>query len=109
MKPEILTLAAALIAGPAFADTIDIDIRTFQFGPNEITVKLGDTVRWTNFDGIEHSATSIDRADDGTPVFDTGLFEKGEAREVVMTQAGTFAYFCARHPSMTGQLVVTTE
>lgn len=109
MDLKHLTLCALLMGGAAQAETVDIDIRTFQFGPGDITVRLGDTVRWTNFDGIQHSATAVDTADDGTPVFDTGLFEKGESREVVMTTAGTFAYFCTRHPSMTGQLVVTAE
>ena len=68
---------------------------------------MGDTVRWTNHDGIEHSATAKALAEDGTPLFDTGLFERGEMREVTFTQAGNFDYYCSRHPSMKGLVVVS--
>lgn len=99
----------AIAAGPTSADTAihEVEISVFQFQPSAITIAAGDTVRWMNSDGIEHSATASLLGADGTPVFDTGLFEKGENGEVTFAEPGTYDYFCVRHPSMEGQVVVT--
>src|SRR3972149_977747 len=71
-----------------------------RFVPASVTVSVGDSVTWTNQDGIAHSA----RADNGS--FDTGLFTTG-SRSVSFGQAGTFGYFCAVHPStMRGTVTV---
>lgn len=91
----------------ASAKVHEVDIRLFQFQPSPLTIAAGDTVRWTNRDGIEHSATAEAKGPDGKPLFDTGLFGKGESREVTFTAPGTHDYFCTRHPSMKGRVVVT--
>lgn len=71
-----------------------------QFVPASVTVNVGDTVTWRNDDGIAHSA----RADNGS--FDTGIFSSG-SRSHAFTQAGSFGYFCAVHPStMRGTVTV---
>jgi len=102
MKPLHLAIAAAVLLAAvsprARAETMVIDIKTFQFTPKEITVKVGDTVRWVNADGIAHSATAAS--------FDTGLFKKGEQREITFSKAGSFAYHCERHKSMKGTVTV---
>jgi plastocyanin len=89
----------------AAASAIAADIKGFQYKPKAITVRAGETVTWTNQDGIEHSVTS------GTPdaagmTFDTGLFTKGEARSITFDEPGTYAFFCARHNSMKGTVTV---
>ncbi|SET89777.1 plastocyanin/azurin family copper-binding protein [Oceanicella actignis] len=84
----------------------EVDIKTFQFQPSPLTIAPGDAVRWTNRDGIEHSATAVATGADGKPRFDTGLFGKGESREVTFTEPGSHDYFCTRHPSMKGRIVV---
>ncbi len=91
-----LTLA---FAAPVAAAEIQAEISTFQFKPKMLTVKVGDSVTWTNKDGIEHSVTAAG-------MFDTGLFGKGESRTLTFDKAGTFAFKCARHGSMTGVIVV---
>jgi plastocyanin len=58
-----------------------------------------------NQDGIEHSLTA-DAAGSSGPLFDTGLFGKGEERTITAPAAGTYAFHCERHPSMTGTLTV---
>lgn len=118
-RRNILALLAALPAGvfasragacagavQASARMHEIDIQLFQFQPSPLTIAPGDTVRWTNRDGIEHSATARAAGADGKPLFDTGLFGKGESREVTFTETGSYDYLCARHPSMKGRIVV---
>lgn len=119
-RRNAIRLFAALpvlgVAGrfPVYAEPVktkgvvhDIDIAVFQFQPQKIEIRAGDTVRWTNRDGIEHSATAEDTGPDAKPLFDTGLFERDEFREITFEEPGTYPYFCARHPSMQGSLVVT--
>src|SRR5262245_60348026 len=94
-----LTLALA-IAPVALAAQHAVKIVGFAFAPDSVTVKVGDTVQWTNGDGATHTAT----ADDGT--WDTGNISGGSSASVTFDTAGTFAYHCAIHSSMHGTVVV---
>lgn len=78
-----------------------VSIKGFKYTPETITVKVGDTVTWTNSDSVAHTAT----ADDGS--WDTGSIGTGESKEVIFTKAGTFSYHCTPHPFMKGKVVVT--
>lgn len=77
-----------------------VTIEDFAFAPRTITVDVGDTVTWTNRDTAGHTAT----ADDGS--FDTGVLGRGQSGSRTFDEAGTFAYHCEPHPSMTGTVVV---
>jgi plastocyanin len=91
----------------ADASTVhEVEISLFQFKPAKLEIAAGDTVRWINRDGIEHSATASDRDAQDKPLFDTGLFERGQMREVAFTEPGNYTYFCRRHPSMTAIIIV---
>lgn len=88
-------------AGPAR----EVAIQTFQFQPERLEVVAGSTVRWTNNDDIEHIVTS------GTPENRTGMFRaslngKGKSTSVTFGKAGTYVYFCDRHQSMRGEILV---
>jgi plastocyanin len=83
-----------------------VTIKGFIYQPSPATIAVGDTVTWTNTDEILHTATA------GTPDAPTGLFDvsmegPGASGTHTFTEAGTFAYFCSRHNSMTGEVVVT--
>src|SRR6476620_1276602 len=106
----IRTLVAATVAGfftaemgaatSARAAEISVAIDNFTFSPQQITVKAGDTVIWTNRDDIPHTATSTTKSF-GSEVLDTnGSFS------FTFTTPGSFSYFCALHPHMTGSVVV---
>ncbi len=72
-----------------------------SYSPSPATVAVGKTVAWTNADSVAHTST----ANDGS--FDTGTIAPGAtSKAITMTATGTFAYFCAIHPSMVGQVVV---
>lgn len=55
--PHRIAAALALLAPASSASIIDVDIQGAQFTGQHLTIKLGDTVRWTNFDGTLHSVT----------------------------------------------------
>jgi plastocyanin len=80
-------------------------IRVFQFQPGALEVRAGTRVTWTNHDEITHTVTSgAPGSPDGR--FDVRLDGKGVSGGTVFTDRGVYPYFCARHPSMRGEVVV---
>ena len=83
------------------AASTSVTISDFKFAPRRISVKVGDTVSWTNRGDQPHTAT----ANDGS--FDTGTLSKGRSGSYTFTKAGTFTYICTPHPFMKGTVTVT--
>jgi plastocyanin len=95
----ILTLAPGVDRAQA-QDSASVDIADFAFGPNTVTITAGGTVTWTNSDSAPHTATG----DGGS--FDTGTIDTGGIASISFDTPGTYTYFCAIHPEMTGTVVV---
>ena len=73
-------------------------IENFSYALAEVGV--GDTLTWTNVDGVPHTVTA---GLDGEAVnFDSGLIGPGQSFAVRFDQPGVFPFACALHPSMTG-------
>ena len=77
-------------------------ISNFLFDPASVTVKVGDTVTWTNDDSAPHKIVS----DDSTPVFSSGDLARGDSYSFTFTAVGTFNYHCQIHPMMKGTIIV---
>ena len=85
--------AALLCAQSLSAATIDVDVANFRFAPNDITINVGDTVRWTNSGGLHNVAA------------DGGLFASPQSATLwtfthSFTFAGDFPYHCMVHSSV---------
>ena len=80
----------------------EIRISNMYFDPAELVIGSGDTVTWTNDDGIPHSAT----ADNGS--FDTGPLRPGDTSDpITLTTPGYHApYHCKFHTDMHGSIRV---
>jgi plastocyanin len=74
----------------------------WTYTPDEISVKVGTRLDWTNTGAVAHTVT----ADDGTS-FDSGSIDPKASFTLTPTAVGTFAYHCTFHPWMKGTLVVT--
>ena len=99
--PAIAGLALALsTAVAAAAATSQVAARDFAFTPASVTVAVGDTVVWTNYDPVEHNVHIVNGQ--AGP-----LFGEGETYARTFTEPGRYAYFCDPHPSMTGEIVVS--
>lgn len=101
------TSAADGAAGDSAAGA-SVAIKVFNFQPDPLEIKVGETVKWTNEDDILHTVTSGTREKpDGA--FDGQLAAKGDTFERTFDKAGTYDYFCSRHPGegMTAQVVVS--
>lgn len=75
-----------------------VSIANFAFNPADVTIKVGDTVTWTNNDSVAHTVT-------GTG-FDSGSLAQGKTYSHKFDTAGTFDYHCSVHPSMTAKITV---
>lgn len=101
---RIVLVAAVFIspaAAPARATETAVRIANFTFGPGQVTVKAGTTVVWRNEDDIPHTVTSTTRAFSSPPL------DTDDSFSFTFMTPGTYKYFCALHPHMTGTIVVT--
>ena len=82
--------------GPPAAATVDLKPTTFE--PDEVTVKVGETVRWKWGGGVQHDVEG-----EG---FKSKLQSKGQF-DHTFDEAGTFEFKCNVHPTtMTGTVTV---
>jgi plastocyanin len=80
----------------------EVRIDNFAFSPRELTVAPGTTVTWVNHDDVPHTATSTARP----RVFDSRTLVTDASYSFVFKTPGTYEYFCAVHPRMTGKILV---
>ena len=100
----IAGVAAALflVATPALAADVAVKIGNFTFGPQEVKVKAGTTVTWTNEDDIPHTVVSPNN-------FRSQVLDTDGTYSFTFTTPGTYKYFCSLHPHMTGAILVEAE
>ena len=94
MAQATTTASAPPVAGTAVA------ITNFAFTPATLSVKVGDTVTWTNRDEEPHTVA----ADDGS--FHSPGMDTSATYTFTFTKPGTFGYICSIHPFMRGTVVV---
>ena len=79
----------------------EVSVVDVAFQPADIEVPAGTTVGWTNEDPFAHTVTARDGA------FDSGAVDGGVTYSQTFEQPGSYDYFCAIHPSMTGTVTVS--
>jgi plastocyanin len=84
--------------------TTHVVMKVLEFTPAAIKAKVGQTVIWTNEDGVAHNVTYV-----SGPQFTSSQrhLNPGAKFSVRVTQTGTIHYFCTIHPWMRGTIVVT--
>lgn len=70
-----------------------VTINNFEFAPDTVQAKVGDTITVQNKDSTEHTVTATDKS------FDTGRFASG-TKTFVVSKAGRFEFECTVHPYM---------
>ena len=97
---SVLALAGPVPAAAAPGGGRPVQVANFAFTPAALTVVPGDTIIWTNTDGIPHTTTSADKQ------WDSGPIQPGASFVVTLTKPGTYRYGCTIHPFMQATLVV---
>ena len=82
--------------------TKQIVIDNFTFDPPTLTIPAGTKVTWVNHDDVPHTATSTAKPKQ----FQSGALDTDDKFSHVFTVPGTYEYFCAVHPKMTGRIIV---
>lgn len=91
-------LAYGAVAAQQESNVVTID--NFAFGPKELTIPVGTTVKWINHDDIPHSVVNKDKA------FRSKALDTDDSFSFTFASAGTFDYFCGLHPFMMGKVIV---
>ncbi|HEX7609546.1 MAG TPA: plastocyanin/azurin family copper-binding protein [Solirubrobacteraceae bacterium] len=95
--------AAPSASSPTQSGTVQIAYRNIAISPDTLRVKVGSTIRWTNFDSVEHNVTS----QGGPQQFASKDFGEGGTFEIKATKPGVIHYQCTIHPaSMNGTIEV---
>jgi LPXTG-motif cell wall-anchored protein len=103
-----------VVAGPALAASVSIVDNSF--GPKVITIKVGESVTWSDGGNNPHTVTSDTGAFDSSPNCPTQLsscLHKGQTFSHTFSSVGTFPYHCKIHGAaggigMSGTIVVTS-
>jgi plastocyanin len=102
-QPAKQTTAAAPASSPAAktSSAVAAQIKDMAFAPQDLKVKVGQTVTWKNNDEEAHTVTATSGA-----TFDSGTVQPGSTFSWKATKAGTVQYMCTIHPSMVGTIAV---
>ena len=76
-----------------------VNIESFAFQPQNVTISVGSTVQWTNLDQTPHDSYS-----EGN--WESGLLGQGQSFSFTFNTEGTYNYYCTPHPWMTGTITV---
>ena len=101
------TASPSAVASPSVAATQTpaagqvVKAINFAFDPKTLTVPVGTAVTFRNDDAAAHTFT----ADGGA--FDSQRVDTGQTFAFTFSKAGTFAYHCKIHRSMTATITVS--
>jgi plastocyanin len=95
------------------AKTYNVKIANFAFAPANVSIRLGDVVKWTwAGEDVNHSVTSTNgqaeefESHPGLKIGEITKAPAGGSFSHTFTHEGTFTYFCRVHPGMTGKVTV---
>ena len=96
---DTYTLARYLLRNADDAEDVAVHIDNFVFEPAQLTVKVGQTVTWTNRDDIPHTVVCAGK-------FRSKTMDTDGTFSFTFTAPGDYKYFCSLHPHMTGAVKV---
>lgn len=81
-----------------------VEIIGFEFVPDKLTIRVGDTVRWVNKDIAPHTATAS-KTNSGE-AWDSGRLNRLESWRFTANTVGETSYICTYHPMMKASITV---
>jgi plastocyanin len=93
--------AAAATAANSGTGTITVEMKNIQFSPKNISITVGQTLKWIDLDSVEHNVVADSGAD-----FKSDVFGQDGSFEWTATKPGKIEYECTLHPGMVGTITV---
>jgi plastocyanin len=91
---------------PVRSGTVQIAYRNIAIDPDTVRVKVGSTIRWTNYDSTQANVTSVGA---GAQHIASKSFGEGKSFEVKVEKAGVIHYECTLYPTtMNGTIEVVS-
>jgi plastocyanin len=103
VRTVLLVTSAVALAAPALAGEVEVTQRDKNFLPQQVSLKVGDTIVFKNEDPIIHNMFSRSEPND----FNLKLQKPGEDMRQTFQAPGEVLVRCAIHPKM--KLLVTVE
>jgi len=95
--------ASPATSAPVQSGTVQIAYRNIAIDPDTVKVKVGSTIKWTDFDNVTHNVTS----ESGPSKFASANLNEGSTFSYKVTKPGVIHYECTYHPaSMNGTIEV---
>jgi plastocyanin len=95
--------AAPSKSAPVQSGVVQIAYRNIAIAPDTIRVKVGSTIRWTNYDSVQANVVS----EGGPQKFASKNFGEGGTFEITASKAGVIHYECTLYPvTMNGTIEV---
>jgi plastocyanin len=93
-------LCALAIAPQAFAVTKNVNIRKAGFAPRTVTIDVGDSIRWTNRDNVNHQVVANSGA------FASPVLRPNQSFTFTFEASGNYGYRDAMKPTERGTVRV---
>ncbi len=103
---QLLKRVPALLALVSFyavaGQTLEVSVKEYKFLPQEVRIKVGDTVKWINLEKrTSHSVLFLSEGG-----FESERFFPEESWKRTFDKPGTYKYRCGPHEEMKGTIVV---
>jgi len=90
---------------PVRSGLVQIEYRNIAIDPDTVRVKVGSTIRWTNYDSTQANVTSVS----GPQRIASKNFGEGASFEVKVRKPGLIHYVCTLYPvTMNGTIEVVS-
>ena len=77
------------------------------FIPKEVTIKIGDAIRWKNTSGSDQTVNSDDYpTNQRFKELNFGIFSNGSSFVYIFKKSGTYTYHNQYQPKSTGKIIV---
>jgi len=99
----LMSIICLVISSLAFSAEIEVGQKNKKFTKDNVTIKVGDSIKFTNQDPFFHNIFSLSEL----KTFDLGSYPKGEFKSVAFDKKGKVEIECAIHPNM--RMMVNVE
>lgn len=103
-RPAFAAEPVEIVEGAGGAKQVTID--KMAYSEAETKVKVGESVTWTNKDGMAHNVHLRQGPAKGKPYAQGKMLNTGDAYTLKFNEAGEYSYVCTPHPMMKAKVIV---